>query len=108
MPLPSPWQDAVLAPALVRWRLVANGVEEPWRTAADFRLALEPPSRYDEIYASGTRQNHPGRPGLLRFWLARDLVLPKGSYRVEVEARDTRDNVGTGSAVFTLREGGRG
>jgi peptidase M23-like protein len=88
-----PWHGVRLAPALVRWRLGSG----PWRTAVDFRRSLYPAGAYDRVYAPGTRQNHPGRPGCYRFWLARSLDtrrLADGRYRLEVEALDTRGNVG--------------
>jgi hypothetical protein len=98
-PLPvrrGPWHGARLAPALVRWRLGSG----PWRVAADFRRRLYPAAAYDGVYAPGTRQNHPGRAGCYRFWLARSLDtrrLAVGRYRLEVEALDTRGNVGRAS-----------
>jgi hypothetical protein len=100
-----PWRGARLAPALVRWRLGSA----PWRIAADSRRSLYPAAAYRRVYAPGTRQNHPGRPGCYRFWLARSLDtrrLADGRYRVDVEALDTSGNVGRRSVAFTVASGG--
>jgi hypothetical protein len=93
---PPPWQGLPVTPALVRWRLLRDGrAVVPWTVAADFRATLIPNSRFSTVYAPGTRQNHPSRPGLYRFWLARawnTRVHPDGRYRLEAEASDTRGN----------------
>jgi hypothetical protein len=104
---PPPWQDAELTPALVRWRVVHDGREVvPWHTAADFRLRWQPPPEFGEIYAPGTNQNHPEQPGRYDFWLAHGLdttALPNGDARIEVEAEDTRGNVGRGSLAIDVQ-----
>jgi hypothetical protein len=77
----------------------------PWETAADFRSALLQPAEYDRVYAPGTRQNHPGRPGRFRFWLSHDFdttLLTDGAYRLEVTAADTRGNTGRALLDFTV------
>jgi hypothetical protein len=97
---PGAWHDAVWTPALVRWRLVSNGVAViPWRVAADFDAYL-PKRRFHLVYALGTRQNLPGRGGRYVFWLARGLRIPDGYYAVEVVASDTRGNAGSASFAF--------
>ena len=69
---PPPWRGLPVTPALVRWRVVRNArAVIPWRVAADFRAALLTEFRFHEIYAAGTRQNHPNARGRYRFWLAR-------------------------------------
>jgi hypothetical protein len=100
---PEPWQDARWAPALVRWRLVRAGAEDtPWRVAADFRTTWLPPFDFGEVYAPGTTQNHPDRPGTYVFRLARDEPVAPGSYVLEVEAEDTRGNTGTASLPLVV------
>jgi hypothetical protein len=103
---PPPWQEARLAPAVVRWRLLLDGAEVlPWTTAADFRTVWPAPQRFAEVYAPGTTQNHPGSPGRYVFWLAhgRDLAsLPDGAYVLQVEARDASGNTGSASTAFEL------
>ena len=56
---------------------------------------LLPQSRFPQVYAPGTRQNHPDAPGLYRFWLARSFDTRRrhdGVFHVEVEATDIRGN----------------
>jgi hypothetical protein len=90
------WRDEPVTPALLRWRLLRD--REPvvdWRTAADFRSRLMPPSAFTRIYAPATRQNHRGQPGLFCFNLTRGLdtrALADGDYRLQVAASDTRGN----------------
>jgi hypothetical protein len=109
LPLPPPWLDARWTPALVRWRLLHNGTTViPWRTAADFRTTWLRPVAFDDVYAPGTTQNHPLRPGHYVFWLAKGLAtgaLATGDYRLEVSAADTRGNTGTVSLVVDIRNG---
>ncbi len=101
---PPPWQASVLMPALVRWRIVGA---TPWRTAVDFRSALLPPERFSDVYAPGTRQNKPERPGRYLIWLSQDDDLAEGTYRVEVEAYDLAGNVGVGAAELTIQSSSR-
>lgn len=100
---PPPWNTTPVTPALVRWRFLhGSHAVVPWRTAADFRVSFRPhvvggsDTRFDSVYAPGTRQNHPNQPGLFRYWLARQLDTGRfadGAYDVEVEAADVRGNV---------------
>ncbi len=88
---PAPWNRARLVPSLVRWRLIPANGDPPsaWRIAADFRYRLEPQPAFSRIYAPGTYQNKPNRPGDYRFWLAPALdttTLPNGLYWVDVQA----------------------
>ncbi len=103
---PPPWKNMPVTPALLRWRLVRDAREVvPWRVAADFRRTLIPKSRFGEIYAAGTRQNHPNEPGLYRFWLARNWNTrehPDGSYRLDVEVADIRGNSSRGHLELVL------
>ncbi len=108
---PPPWQDAVWTPSLVRWRIERDGREVvPWETVVAFSTLLEP-WQYDLVYAPGTRQNHPDRPGRFRFWLARGFdtaLLPDGDYRLEVAASDTRGNTGRAALDLTIANRGTG
>jgi hypothetical protein len=110
---PPPWQDAVVAPTMIRWRLVGDDAADttPWQVAVDFRRYLLPPTEFDAMYAPGTRQNHPDRPGQLLFWLDHALDatrLEPGPYRIEVEAEDLAGNVGYGSLHFVVAGARRG
>lgn len=102
---PPPWEDSRWTPALIRWRIVRDGVEVvPWRVAVDFSSLL-PPQDFDSVYAPGTVQNFANSPGRYVFWLAHGFdtrTLPEGSYELEVAAEDTRGNTGTGAADFTI------
>ena len=109
---PPPWKDIPVTPALVRWRLVRNAREVVrWRVAADFRRSFVPAVKgnsdvhFGDVYAPRTRQNHPNKPGLFRFWLARAFdttVHPDGDYRLDVEAADARGNASRGHLVVTF------
>ena len=108
-PLPKPqpeWVDTRLAPALVRWRIVqGHTVVQHWRTAADFRTFLLPSSLFSFVYAPGTYQNRPNRPGRYEYFLAQNFdtrTLPNGLYNVEVEAWDTQENIGRASYAFII------
>lgn len=107
-PIPplAPYAHMPVTPALVRWRLVAHAAEVvPWRTVADFRTTLPDNSRYHAVYAPGTTQNHPPTPGLYRFQLAAAFdtrAHPDGSYRLDVEVGDTRENSSRGHRMLTI------
>jgi len=106
---PPPWHDIPVTPALVRWRLVREGnAVVPWRVAADFRTSFAPAvvansdTHFGDVYAPGTRQNHPNEPGLFRFWLARGFDTSPhadGDYRLDVEVADVRGNGARGHLV---------
>jgi peptidase M23-like protein len=99
---PPPWEDARWTPETIRWRVLQDGREVvPWLTAIDFSSFL-PPDEFGAIYAPGTTQNAPGRPGRYVFWLARGFNLPAGRYDLEVAASDTRGNTGTSSTTFDV------
>jgi hypothetical protein len=103
---PSPWADARLVPGLVRWRLVPlSGNPTPWRLAADLRYRLVPSAAFATIFAPGTYQNKPDRPGDYRFWLTQAFntdAFPNGSYVIEVEASDLYDNVARSDLPITI------
>ena len=107
---PPPWEDTRVTPALVRWRLLGPDAEDttPWHVAADFRDALLAPAEFEAVYAPGTSQNKPYRPGRYLFWLSHDLspmLSERGAYRLEVEGEDLAGNVGHGELRL---EGGLG
>jgi hypothetical protein len=108
----APWHGMPVAPAFIRWRLVRNGhAYVRWRVACDFRrsfvpaIAGKPPSdvHFGDVYARGTRQNHPRKAGFFRFWLTRRFdtrLFPDGDYRLDVEAADIRGNASRGHRVI--------
>jgi murein DD-endopeptidase MepM/ murein hydrolase activator NlpD len=111
-PLPGPpdeWAQARLSPAFVRWRIVEgpNTVRQ-WETAVDFRRFLLPIALFNFVYAPGTYQNRPDRPGRYEYYLAHALdtgLLPNGSYVLQVEALDEQENLGKASFPFTILNG---
>jgi hypothetical protein len=99
---PAPWQHAMWTPALIRWRLMQNGVAIlPWTVAVD-SSTYHPKSQFNAVYAPGTRQNLPGRQGRFVFWLTHGMNLLDGRYDLEVLASDTRGNTGSASYVFDI------
>ena len=102
-----PWNRARLVPSVVRWRLIPSNGDPPtpWRTVADFRYRLLPSSQYASIYAPGTYQNKPNRPGDYRFWLTSSLdstSLPNGTYWIEVQAQNLRGATGDNMLGITI------
>ena len=64
-----------------------------------------PPSLFDVVFAPGTRQNHPSKPGLYRFYLAHGWdtrPFPNGLYRLQVEASDESGNKALAGLPFTI------
>jgi hypothetical protein len=106
-PLPplEPWTRAIVTPSLIRWRVLHRGrVARPWHAPIDFRRFL-PQERFADVYAPGTRQNRPGKPGRYRFFLAHTWsthLLPDGRYRLEAEAADERGNLARAGLDFVL------
>jgi hypothetical protein len=98
---PPPWNESVWSPALVRWRLVGDGIDSDWSVAEDANV-YHLPDEFDQIYAPGTRQNFAGRPGRYVFWLTHGMALPDGHYVLDVEASDTRGNTGSASLAFDV------
>jgi hypothetical protein len=97
---PPPWEGARVAPALIRWRLLHDGQDVvAWQTAFETR-ELIPNGLFEDVYAPGTSQNKPNRPGVYHYWLRHDWEtthVPDGAYVLEVEAADARGNVGRAS-----------
>lgn len=89
-PLKPPWQQARLAPSLVRWRLlVGHAAVSAWRDGVDFRVLIPPNRMFADVYAPGTRPSRPNQPGRYRFYLARNWNVrrfPAGRYAIEVQA----------------------
>jgi len=104
--VPEPWHGLPVTPARVRWRVRRGGLTmRPWHTPIDFTGGLLPQEDFDRIYAPGTRQNRPGKPGLNRFYLAHTwstTLLPDGTYHLEAEASDLYGNRGSLQLPFTL------
>jgi len=104
--VPKPWDGLPVTPARVRWRVRRGGTTvRPWHTPIDFSKGLLPQDRFRWIYAPGTRQNHAGKPGLYRFYVAHTWsteLLPDGRYVIEVEASDLYGNRGALELAVTL------
>ena len=102
----APWNGLPVTPARIRWRVRRGGLTvRPWHTPIDFSKGLLPKEDFHRIYAPGTRQNRPEKPGLYRFFLAHTwttTLLPDGNYHLEVEASDLRGNKGGLALPFTL------
>lgn len=107
--VPPPWQNLPVTPARLRWRVLRGGeVVRGWHTPVDFTKTMLPAERFSAIYAPGTRQNHAGKPGLYRFYLAHTwstALLPDGRYGIEVEASDLGGNIGRLGRAFTIVNG---
>ena len=74
----------------------------------DFELGLPPNASYPWIYAPGTYQNKPDRPGNYRFWIAHGIDtadLPDGRYQLTVLAENTRDHIGSRTIIFETENG---
>ena len=106
LPVPPPWDAAIVTPALVRWRVLrGREVARPWHAPVDFRKTLLPPSLFSLVYAPGTAQNHPGKPGRYRFFVARTWDtrrLRNGLYRIEVSVADMSGNHALARLPFTV------
>jgi len=106
VPVPAPWNGLPVTPARIRWRVLRNGrVVRKWHTPIDFTKGLLPQDRFAAIYAPGTRQNHAGKPGRYRFFLAHTWStqrLPDASYVLEAEASDLGGNTDVHRQEFTL------
>ena len=101
-PVPGPWANEPVTPALLRWRVGSSG---PWHVAADFRLHMLNRSLFASVYAPETRQNHQDEPGSYAFFLSHGWKPADGTYRIEVEASDTRGNTAVGSTSITVADG---
>jgi hypothetical protein len=106
LPVPPPFASMPVTPALLRWRVRGRGsVVVPWQVAFDSRSEHLKADRYSRVYARGTKQNRPNRPGLYRVFLTRgwdSRAFANGDYRLQVEAADTQGNHVVASLVFTI------
>ena len=104
--VPAPWQDLPVTPARIRWRIRRGArTVRPWHTPVEFGKGLLPQEEFRWIYAPGTRQNRPGRPGLFRFYLAHTWstrLLADGPYHLDVEASDLYGHTGGLQLPFTI------
>ena len=106
IPIPDPWNQAIMTPSLIRWRIVqGQATIKPWATAVDFRTFLLPINLFSFVYAPGTFQNRSGRRGRYEFYLSHSFdthSLTNGSYVLQVEALDDQENLGQASFAFTV------
>lgn len=105
---PPPWNVARVAPASIGWDLIdseGSVVESSMPVSLSFAL---PPVPYGWMYAAGSYENKPHRPGHYVYWLAH-LVdtagFADGTYSLEVFASDTRNNIGTAGVALTIANG---
>ena len=103
--VPGRWSGRPVMPSLVRWRVVrpGGGAVTAWATAFDVRLTL-PTCRFEDRYATWTRQNRPWSNGRYRVLLARRFDvgrLAPGRYAVEIAVSDTRGNASGSRRFFT-------
>ena len=109
-PLPLPpagWEQARLAPTLLRWRITqGETVLRDWETPVDFRRYVFPFALFDFVYGPGTYQNRANRPGRYEYFLAHGLdtgLYPNGAYLLQVDVLDAQENLGQASFPFTIR-----
>jgi hypothetical protein len=109
MAVPAPWDDKPVVPALVRWRLTRTGhTMLGWQTAVDFRRKIPAPAAFWEVYARGTTQNRPYRPGQYFFVLRAgwdSSSIPNGIYRLEIAAEDASGNLTRRSQRIVVANG---
>jgi hypothetical protein len=107
LPVPAPWNDKPVAPALVEWRLVGGRTAAAaWTVAADFRSAL-PTCSFSSVYTPETQQNHASTQGVYRFVLVRGWdagSVKPGTYTLQVRVADTAGHTATGSLVLAIGE----
>jgi murein DD-endopeptidase MepM/ murein hydrolase activator NlpD len=108
VPPQSPWEVARLAPAAVWWTLSGPSGAVASNLVVDFSLGILPNTLYPWIYAPGTYQNKPHRPGRYLFWITHSLdtsAFPDGRYTLQIDARDDRANVGTRTIELQFANG---
>jgi hypothetical protein len=105
LPLHSPWGGTVLPPARIVWGGLFDG---PWLPACvhqDVYVSRFSDVALSDVYAPGTLQNRPDRPGHYYFWLAHHLdthLLEDGTHMIWVSVYDARGNVSTTTFEFTV------
>jgi peptidase M23-like protein len=106
---PRPWRRFRVTPARIGWRLITAGGREVrpfrWAYLGHRKLADR---RYASVFAPGTRENRPGRPGVYRFWLTRRLAVPAGRYLVRVTVLDRHGNTSRRSVRIVVGNEGAG
>ena len=104
--VPAPWAAMPVSPAVIRWRVRRGGkTVRPWHTPVDLRLRMLDQDLFPKVYAPGTRQNHPNKPGRYRFYLAHTWstkLLPNGHYELDVEAANVAGHKASASLPFTI------
>jgi hypothetical protein len=117
LPIPGPWDDRPVTPALLSWRLdTETGLPViPEHAVVDFRQT-EPAKRFFwTVYAEGTYQNFPdfahhyywGHTGQYLFNLTPQgldtRTLPNGRYLLTVDAADVCGNQGSLTQEIDIR-----
>jgi hypothetical protein len=116
LPVPFPWFNYPVTPALTSWRLTtaAGAVVVPSTVVADFRRTLPPNRNFWQVYAAGTYQNFPvfghvyffGKPGRYLFNLTPNGLntrrLADGNYNLGVQVADVCGNRGLLAAHITI------
>jgi hypothetical protein len=100
LPVPAPWQNLPVTPAMVRWRLTGphGRIFVPWAFAADFAVTIPPNRDFWRVYAAGTHQNfvgmqQPQLPGSYGFRLTPPgSRLAPGRYTATVQVTTTDGN----------------
>jgi hypothetical protein len=109
MPLQPPWDVARLAPAAIWWNLLDSaGAVVQSSFVASFDFSLPDNILYGLVYAPGSYENKPHRPGHYVYRLANGFDTTRvadGAYTIEVGASDTRDNVGTARVAVVIANG---
>lgn len=113
-PNPPGWHGMPVTPALIRWRISRGQTRlVSWQIAVDRRTSFRPhihgtpptDANFATIYTPDATQNNPNSPGNYHFWLERSLDTthyPNGSYQLEVEASDVRNNRRTAQLAITI------
>jgi hypothetical protein len=109
IPPPPPWNVAFVAPDSLGWLLrSADGRVIARRTTVSFANSIPANGSYSSVYAPGTYQNKPNRPGHYLYWVTHAFntaAYPNGSYLLEIDARDSRGNVGSNTIGITIANG---
>jgi hypothetical protein len=117
VPVPGVWHDMPVAPAVVRWRLLAQSgtVAIGWHTPVDFRRTIPPDRLFWRTYARGSYQNFPaigerfyyGAAGRYLYILTPGGLdtrrLANGRYRIMVQAGDICGDTRTATFAIDIR-----
>jgi murein DD-endopeptidase MepM/ murein hydrolase activator NlpD len=106
---PAPWDVARLAPESISWKLRdVSGAVLATGVSVTFANGIPSSDLYGFVYAPGTYQNKPHRPGRYLYRVIHDFdttAYPNGSYQLEVDASDSRRNVDSNTINFTIANG---